>query len=104
MNETVFIVVGETGSYPDSQWWIVRVFTNKADADPHCAKLNDWCLEKGVHRNSKLSTYTQMSNRVKDGKCPLDTLFQCDWTTGTHYYVSEVPLNFANDNRELPNV
>jgi hypothetical protein len=85
----VYVVAGNTGEYSDSRTWHVRAFTDKAQAEALCKRLNDWCKEKGVngreYDGGTINYYEFKEKPIEDSGFDLDY-------TGTDYGVLEIPL------------
>ena len=91
MEKMAYLVTGSTGEYSDHQYWFVRVFLKKEDADALCKRLTEWCQEKGCVE-SRGSIGHEYGNDKQHP--PEDDNFQLDYT-GTSYGVAEIPLSVA---------
>jgi hypothetical protein len=87
----VFVVMGETGEYSDREDWAVRAFGSQAEAEALVRALDEWLNEHHVSRNYGGQIDSDLRYGAGRLLCPLDPLFQLDYT-GTRYYIITVPF------------
>lgn len=96
----IHIVIGQSGMYSGAAIWKVRAFTEQADAEALCDKLNAWCVAHGYNNDANNPWVTSESG---SGTPAEDPHFCYMWGC-IRYTVEAVPVGDESDTRpkELP--
>lgn len=88
----IYIVTGATGEYSDRSEWLIRAYTNEAQAREHVMNAENWYRQNVLNGKKKLSWDDYLKRSGEWGINPYDPKMEVDYT-GTYYFLQEVEMS-----------